>query len=116
MGIDHETARPHAVGTIARSVRELQEFVRIPSVSSDPKRAVDVHRCATWLAGQLRKAGLTRVRVLPTARHPIVFGEWLNAGRKPTVLIYGHYDVQPAEPEKDWKLPPFAAQIHNGLL
>jgi acetylornithine deacetylase/succinyl-diaminopimelate desuccinylase-like protein len=97
-------------------IRQLQEFVRIPSVSSDPQRAADLNRCAAWLATQLRHAGLTRVRVLPTKRHPIVFGEWLGAVRKPTVLIYGHYDVQPAEPLKDWKFPAFGSQIHDGFL
>ena len=73
-------------------------------------------RCAEWLAKQLGKAGLDRVRVLPTRRHPIVYGEWLGAARKPTVLIYGHYDVQPAEPLKDWRFPAFGAEIHDGFM
>jgi acetylornithine deacetylase/succinyl-diaminopimelate desuccinylase-like protein len=90
---------------LRRFTAELQAFVHIPSVSSDPRRAGDVRRCATWLASQLRHAGLTRVRVLPTARHPIMYGEWLGAQGKPTILIYGHYDVQPAEPLTDWKFP-----------
>ena len=94
----------------------MQEFVRLPSVSSDPRRAGDVQRCAKWLAGQLRQAGLARVRVLPTARHPIVYGERLGAAGRPTVLIYGHYDVQPAEPLQDWKFPAFGAEIRDGFL
>jgi acetylornithine deacetylase/succinyl-diaminopimelate desuccinylase-like protein len=102
--------------SLTEFTRELQEFVRIPSVSSDPQRAGDVRRCAVWLAGRVRNAGLKRVRVLPTAKHPIVYAEWLGVPRAPTVLIYGHYDVQPAEPLKDWKFPPFAAQIHDGFL
>ena len=101
---------------VTRFQRELQEFVRIPSVSSDPKRAHDVQRCAIWLAARLRKAGLTRVRLVHTPGHPVVYGEWLGAPGKPSVLIYGHYDVQPAEPLKDWKIPPFAAEIRNRYL
>jgi acetylornithine deacetylase/succinyl-diaminopimelate desuccinylase-like protein len=102
--------------TLGKSQVELQEFIGIPSVSSDRKCATEVQRCARWLADQLRKAGLMRVRVMPTPRHPIVYGEWLNAGGKPTVLIYGHYDVQPAEPLRDWKFPPFKGKIHEGFL
>src|ERR1700738_2752168 len=95
---------------------ELQEFVRIPSVSSDPRRASDVLRCARWLDENLRRSGLMNVRTLSTPRHPIVYGEWLRALGKPTVLIYGHYDVQPAEPLKGWKFPPFGAEIHDGFF
>jgi acetylornithine deacetylase/succinyl-diaminopimelate desuccinylase-like protein len=99
-----------------RFIGELQEFVRIPTVSSDLRRADEMHRCAKWLDTQLRQAGLARRRVLTTPNHPIVFGEWLGTPGRPTVLIYGHYDVQPAEPLKDWRLPPFAGEIHNGFL
>lgn len=75
-----------------------------------------MQRCGNWLAGQLRLAGLNRVRVLPTPRHPIVYGEWLGVPGRPTVLVYGHYDVQPAEPLRNWKHPPFGAEIHDGFL
>lgn len=95
---------------------ELQTFVRIPSVSNDPSRAADVKRCADWLAGQLTRIGLQRVRVISTARHPIVYGEWTGAPGKPTVLVYGHYDVQPAEPLREWKIPAFEGRIHEGFL
>jgi acetylornithine deacetylase/succinyl-diaminopimelate desuccinylase-like protein len=101
---------------LRRFTGELQAFVRIPSVSSDPRRAGDVQQCAKWLEAQLRQAGLTRVRVLPTARHPVVYGEWLGAAGRPTLLICGHYDVQPAEPLRDWKLPPFGAEVRDGFL
>lgn len=119
-----EVSEPRAPARLAAFVRsnlkqftqELQEFVRIPSVSGDLKHTSDVKRCAEWLARQLRNAGLERVRILPTARHPIVSGEWLHAAGKATVLIYGHYDVQPAEPLKDWKFPAFGAQIRDGFL
>jgi acetylornithine deacetylase/succinyl-diaminopimelate desuccinylase-like protein len=95
---------------------ELQAFVRIPSVSNDPARAADVKRCAAWLAAQLRQIGLQRVRVIPTARHPIVYGEWTGAPGRPTVLVYGHYDVQPAEPLHEWKIPAFEGRIREGFL
>lgn len=119
-----EASRRPALATLAAFVQsnasrftpEFQEFVRIPSVSADPKHTQDVKRCAEWLAKQLRGVGLDRVRVLPTRRHPIVFAEWLRARGKPTVLIYGHYDVQPVEPVEDWKSPPFEARIAGGFL
>ena len=120
MQSDGHSSEAKAIGFLkerfSRFVGELKDFIRIPSVSSDRKRTADLQRCARWLADQLRQAGLMRVRVLPTPRHPIVYGEWLDASGKPTLLIYGHYDVQPAEPVKDWEFPPFAAQIHNGFL
>lgn len=94
--------------------RDLQAFVRIPSVSSDPAHNADVKRCAAWLATQLKSAGLTQVRIISTKRHPLVFAQWNSAPHKPTVLIYGHYDVQPAEPLSEWKIPPFAAVIRDG--
>jgi len=97
-------------------VATLQRFVQIPSVSSDPKRAGEVAAAADFLAHQLRQAGLNRTRIFKTARHPIVYGEWLEAPGQPTILIYGHFDVQPAEPLNAWKFPPFAAQIQNGFI
>ncbi|MEA3213162.1 MAG: hypothetical protein QOE70_6219 [Chthoniobacter sp.] len=103
-------------GTGARSIRELQEFVRIPSVSADPARTVDVERCAGWLAQRLKRAGLTTVRIVPTAGHPIVVARWQGAPGKATVLIYGHYDVQPARVEDGWRFPPFAAVVKDGHL
>lgn len=95
---------------------ELQAFVRIPSVSNDPGRAADVKRCAEWLSSQLTRIGLQRVRLIPTARHPIVYGEWIGAPGRPTLLVYGHYDVQPADPLHEWKIPAFEGRIHDGFL
>jgi len=100
----------------SRFNRELQAFVRIPSVSGDRSRSEDVKRCSRWLAAHLKQIGLCRVRVVPTKRHPIVYGEWTSAPRAPTVLIYGHYDVQPAVPLRDWTFPAFGGEIHNGFL
>jgi acetylornithine deacetylase/succinyl-diaminopimelate desuccinylase-like protein len=99
-----------------RFVSELQEFVRFPSVSAQPARAKDVRNCAAWLAAQLRKVGLERVQLIPTRGHPIVYGEWLRAPGRPTVLIYGHYDVQPADPIEEWQSPPFEPVVRDNHL
>jgi acetylornithine deacetylase/succinyl-diaminopimelate desuccinylase-like protein len=91
-----------------RFLRELSEFVSIPSISTDPDRKDDMLRAAQWVTGQLRDLGMDKVSVEPTAGHPIVYGEWLGAGPDaPTVLIYGHYDVQPVEPLELWESEPF---------
>jgi len=91
-----------------RFLDELITFVSIPSISTDISVKPDMHRAAEWVAGQLQNLGLSRVRVMPTAGHPVVFGESLEAGKdKPVVLVYGHYDVQPAEPLGLWHTPPF---------
>jgi acetylornithine deacetylase/succinyl-diaminopimelate desuccinylase-like protein len=95
----------------ARFVSELQDFIRFPSVSAQPRHAPDMRRCATWLAGHLRRIGLLNVQIVPTARHPIVYADWPDAPGRPTVLIYGHYDVQPAEPFEAWRTPPFEPTV-----
>ena len=76
----------------------LKDFLRIPSVSTDPEHTKDLQRCAQYLSNELERIGMRNVRVNPTAGHPIVTAEWLGAPGKPTVLFYGHYDVQPPEP------------------
>ena len=87
---------------------ELIEFVSIPSVSTDPEKKTEMQRAAQWVANQMHSLGFENVKILPTARHPVVYGESLKArSDKPTVLIYGHYDVQPAEPLELWGTPPF---------
>ena len=96
-----------------RSLDELKEFVRFPSVSSQVKHAADLTKCAAWLVRQLRQAGLQRVRMIPTAGHPIVYGSWERSSECPTVLIYGHYDVQPADPLGEWRTPPFDPQVRG---
>lgn len=96
-----------------RFIRELQEFVRFPSVSAQPKHVGDIRKCAHWLANQLRHAGLDRVKIVPTKGSPVVYAEWRRAPRSPTVLIYGHYDVVPPEPLSEWKSPPFQPVVRG---
>jgi len=87
---------------------ELGAFIRFASVSAQPQHADDIAKCAAWLAGHLRTVGLDKVQVVPTARHPIVHADWRRAPPgTPAVLVYGHYDVQPAEPLAEWRSPPF---------
>src|SRR6185436_10721766 len=96
-----------------RFLDELLDFLRIPSVSALPNHARDVARAADWVADRLRAAGMEGVRVLPTGGHPVVYGEWLHAPGKPTVLIYGHFDTQPADPLDLWTSPPFEPAVRD---
>lgn len=98
-------------------LEELKQFVGIPSVSTDPSAKHEVERAAAWVAGQLSELGMQNVAIYPTGGHPVVYGESLAAGPDaPTVLIYGHMDVQPAEPLELWKTPPFeATQVGENL-
>ena len=101
----------------SRFVAELIDFVRIPSVSAKVENIPDVRRAAEWVAARLEQAGLEHVAVMPTAGHPAVYADWLKAGAdKPTVLIYGHFDVQPAEPLDQWVTPPFEPEIRDGRI
>jgi acetylornithine deacetylase/succinyl-diaminopimelate desuccinylase-like protein len=100
----------------SRFIADLQDFVRIPTVSVQPQHASAVRRGAAWLAGRLRHAGLERVAVLPLAGHPLVYAEWRRRPDRPTVLIYGHYDVQPPDPLAAWHSPPFAASVRGDNL
>jgi acetylornithine deacetylase/succinyl-diaminopimelate desuccinylase-like protein len=99
-----------------RLLNELKEFLRIPSISTLPEHAVDVQRAAQFVADHLTAAGMENVRVIPTGRHPLVYADWLHAPGKPTVLCYGHYDVQPADPLDLWHSPPFEPTIRNGNI
>lgn len=100
-----------------RFQNELIELLRIPSISHDPACKAEMDRAANWLADKLRTMGLDNVETMPTAGHPVVYGEWLKAGESvPTVLVYGHYDVQSAEPLADWKSQPFEPEIHDQNL
>jgi acetylornithine deacetylase/succinyl-diaminopimelate desuccinylase-like protein len=97
-------------------LEELKEYIRIPSISTDPAYKGDVERCADWLIGKLRDAGLVAEKIA-TAGHPLVYAENLDAGpEKPTVLFYGHYDVQPPDPLEEWRHPPFEPTVEGDLL
>jgi acetylornithine deacetylase/succinyl-diaminopimelate desuccinylase-like protein len=97
-------------------LNELKEFLRIPSVSTKSERKQDVERAARWVAEKLRAAGFDKVEIIPTKVHPLVYGESLHAPGKPTILIYGHYDVQPAEPLDLWTSPAFEPAVRDGNL
>src|SRR3954447_1188983 len=95
-----------------QSLNGLLEFLRIPSVSTKPEHAPDLRRCADWLAGQFRSAGL-EAQIHPTKGHPIVLARNRHQPGRPTVLLYGHYDVQPPEPLELWKTPPFEPSLRK---
>lgn len=97
-------------------LKELEDFLRIPSISSDPARRDDVRRAAGHLAEQYERIGLKNAEVIETAGHPVVYADWLRAPGKPTVLLYGHYDVQPVDPLDLWKSPPFEPIQQDGQL
>jgi acetylornithine deacetylase/succinyl-diaminopimelate desuccinylase-like protein len=99
-----------------RHLAELIDVLRIPSVSTDPARAGEVKRTAAWVRARLERAGCTKTEIFETKRHPIVYGEWLGAPGRPTILIYGHYDVQPEDPVALWTTPPFTPTIRDGRL
>jgi acetylornithine deacetylase/succinyl-diaminopimelate desuccinylase-like protein len=99
-----------------RFLAELKDFVRFPTISSQAGHAGDLKKCAAWLAAHLRRVGLESVRVIPTRGHPIVYGAWQRALGRPTVLLYGHYDVVPVDPVKEWRTPPFEPTIRGDDL
>ncbi len=112
-----DTARSYARSRGARFREELFELLRIPSLSGDPAHADDVRRAAEWLAGHMRGLELQNVQVMETAGHPVVYGEWPGAGTdKPTVLVYGHYDVVLAALEDGWDSPPFEPVVRDGKI
>jgi acetylornithine deacetylase/succinyl-diaminopimelate desuccinylase-like protein len=95
----------------------FQELLRIPSVSTDPAYKADLERCADWVVAEMQRIGFRNCRKMPTTGHPVVYGDWLDAGAdKPTVLIYAHYDVQPVDPLNLWVTPPFEPSIRDGRL
>lgn len=99
-----------------RFLEELFELLRFPSVSADPKYAGDVRKAAEFVAQKLRDAGADQVEICETAGHPIVYGEKIIDPSKPTVLVYGHYDVQPADPLELWHTPPFEPTVRDGKI
>ncbi|MDQ4045088.1 MAG: M20/M25/M40 family metallo-hydrolase, partial [Chloroflexota bacterium] len=96
--------------------QELMELLSMPSVSTDPQRVPDIRATAEWVAERLRAAGVPEVRIVETKGHPSVLGRWHVSDDQPTVLIYGHYDVQPAEPLELWVTPPFEPTVRDGKV
>jgi acetylornithine deacetylase/succinyl-diaminopimelate desuccinylase-like protein len=99
-----------------RLLAELKDFVRIPSISTLPEHRKDIDRAAAFVADSLQAVGMENVALIPTDKHPLVYADWLHAPGKPTVLCYGHYDVQPADPLELWTTQPFEPTERNGNL
>lgn len=110
-------AHDYAAANASRFREQLKELVRIPSVSTLPGHAADMHRAAEWIVNEMRRIGLPHAELLRTPGNSVVYGEWLGAGENsPTVLIYGHYDVQPAAVEDGWDSDPFEPVERDGKI
>ncbi|HTJ28604.1 MAG TPA: dipeptidase [Candidatus Limnocylindria bacterium] len=114
---------PHADALVAhvranrdRYLAELKEWIAVPSISAQPAHAADVRRSAEHAVARMRGAGLTEAAVLETGGHPVAYGAWLGAPGKPTILIYGHHDVQPVDPVDLWTSAPFEAEVRDGKI
>ena len=99
-----------------RYLDELKDFLAIPSISALPQHQADVRRCAEWTGEELRRIGMHNVRLIETPGNPVVYGDWLGAEGAPTILFYGHYDVQPVDPVELWESPPFEATVRDGEI
>src|SRR5918994_2515142 len=99
-----------------RYIEEMKRYLAIPSISALPEHKGDVRKCAEWTADEMRRIGLQNVRLEETPGHPVVYGEWLGATGAPTILFYGHYDVQPVDPLHLWTSPPFEATVRDGEI
>jgi acetylornithine deacetylase/succinyl-diaminopimelate desuccinylase-like protein len=99
-----------------RYVEELKGYLAIPSISALPQHAGDIRACAEWTAAELTRIGMQNVKLIETAGNPVVYADWLNAPGAPTLLFYGHYDVQPVDPVDLWESPPFEATIRDGEI
>lgn len=103
-------------GHQAEFLEDLKEFLRIPSISTREEHRPDIARAAEWLGVKLRSAGMQNIEIIPTDMHPIVYGESIQLPGRMTILVYGHYDVQPAEPLEKWLSPPFEPSVRDGNL
>jgi acetylornithine deacetylase/succinyl-diaminopimelate desuccinylase-like protein len=107
----------YAKNNSANALTALQELLRIPSVSALPEHRADMQKTAQWLADKCTEIGLQNAQILPTGSHPVVYADWLQAGpQAPTLLIYGHYDVQPVDPLDEWETPPFEPTVKGDDL
>ncbi len=106
----------HLDATHDQRLASLHEFLRIPSISALPEHIGDARRAAEWLADALRTAGVENVEVAQTSGHPVVYGDWLHAEGAPTVIVYGHYDVQPVDPLDEWTSPPFEPVVEGDRI
>src|SRR5512140_867832 len=111
-----QTAIDYVRSNHDRYLAELKEILTIPSVSTLSEHQGDMQRAAEWLARQTRDMGMQNVAIMPTEGHPVVYGDWLNAPGKPTVLAYGHYDVQPVDPLNEWITGPFEPTVRGDNL
>ena len=111
-----ESALEHVRSHHDDYLEQLKTLIAIPSVSTLPEHKQDVVRTAEWLRDELKRLGMTRAELMPTPLHPMVYAEWLGAPGKPTVLVYGHYDVQPVDPVAEWETPPFEPTVRGDYL
>ena len=111
-----ETIQTYLQEKREQHIEELMQFLRIPSISAVAEHNQDIRICAEWTAASLKQAGLENIEIMATEGHPVVYADWLHAPGQPTLLIYGHYDVQPVEPLELWATPPFEPIIRDGKL
>ncbi|HEX9333783.1 MAG TPA: M20/M25/M40 family metallo-hydrolase, partial [Anaerolineales bacterium] len=112
-----QNALDYAHGHHEQFLDALKSFLAIPSISTSPENKSDIERAATWVAEQLTSLGMENVEIMPTGGHPVVYGEWMGAGKSaPTILIYGHYDIQPVDPLELWTSDPFKAEVRGDNL
>jgi acetylornithine deacetylase/succinyl-diaminopimelate desuccinylase-like protein len=111
-----ESAIQYARDNEKNSLNELIELLSIPSISTLPNHASDVLKAADWLSTKLDDIGMENIQLLETPRHPVLYADWLHAEDKPTLLIYGHYDVQPVDPVDEWDTPPFEPTVRDENL
>ncbi len=111
-----DSALQFAEGNKGNALEQLKDFLRIPSISTLPEHAGDVRKAAEFVAAELRRIGMENVQLIETSGHPLVYADHLHAAGKPTVLCYGHYDVQPPDPLDEWLSPPFEPTERNGNI